>query len=96
MTDTQHIARAFLDVTASATGRRWVGPSLEDDRQSEAMAQATTLPLPVCRTLVRRRVAIEDAPSFLAPTLRELMPNPRTLLDMEVAAARIVTAALKN
>ena len=93
MTDTQHIARAFLDVAASATGRRWVGPTVEDDRQSEAMAQSTTLPLPVCRTLVRRGVATEDAPAFLTPTLRDLLPDPRSMLDMEKAAARIVTAA---
>ncbi len=93
MTDTPHIARAFLDVTSSATGRRWVGPSVEDDRQSEAMAQETALPLPVCRTLVRRGVSNHDAAAFLAPTLRDLMPDPRSLLDMEVAAKRIVTAA---
>jgi len=93
MTDTQHIARAFLDVAASAMGRRWVGPTVEDDRQSEAMAQSTTLPLPVCRTLVRRGVTAEDAPAFLTPTLRDLLPDPRSMLDMEKAAARIVVAA---
>jgi len=92
MTDSQHTTRAFLDVSTSATGRRWIGPSIEDDRQSEAMAQATDLPLPVCRTLVRRGVAAQDAAAFLAPTLRDLMPNPRSLLDMETAAARIVAA----
>ena len=93
MTDTPHIARAFLDVEASATGRRWVGPSGEDDRLSEAMAQDTTLPLPVCRTLVRRKVSALEAAAFLAPTLRDLMPDPRSMLDMEPAAARIVAAA---
>ncbi len=96
MTDTQHIGRAFLDVATSATGRRWVGPSVEDDRQSEAMAQATGLPLPVCRTLVRRGVPAQEAVAFLAPTLRDLMPDPRSLLDMEKAAARVVAAALNR
>lgn len=28
-------ARAFLGVEASATGRRWVGPSPEEDRLAE-------------------------------------------------------------
>jgi single-stranded-DNA-specific exonuclease len=57
------------------------------------MAQETGLPTPVCRTLVRRGVAANDAAAFLAPTLRDLMPDPRSLRDMEPAAARIVAAA---
>lgn len=93
MIDTPHIARAFLDVEVSATSRRWVGPSVEDDRLAEAMAQDTGLAPPVCRTLVRRGVASNEAAAFLAPTLRDLMPDPRSLRDMEPAAARIVAAA---
>ncbi len=79
---------AFLNVAASLNGRRWIGPSAEEDRQSEAMAQATALPTPLCRTLVRRGVAAPDAASYLAPTLRELMPDPHQMRDMEKAAAR--------
>ncbi len=79
---------AFLNVAASLNGRRWIGPSAEEDRQSEAMAQATALPAPLCRTLVRRGVAAPDAAAYLAPTLRELMPDPHQMRDMEKAAAR--------
>lgn len=96
MTDTPHIARAFLNVKGSATNRRWVGPSGEDDRLAQAMEQDTGLPAPVCRTLVRRGVAAPDAAAFLAPTLRDLMPDPRSMRDMEPAAARIVMAARNN
>jgi len=83
---------AFLGVAASATGRRWVGPGLNEDRLSEAMAQSTGLPAPLCRTLVRRGVAPEDAAAFLAPTLRDLLPDPRSLKDMERGAARFLAA----
>ena len=37
--------RAFLNVAHSLTGRHWVGPGLEADRQAEAMAQITRLPM---------------------------------------------------
>ncbi len=84
---------AFLNVAASLNGRRWIGPSAEEDRQSEAMAQATALPAPLCRTLVRRGVAAPDAAAYLAPTLRELMPDPHQMRDMEKAAARFWQAA---
>jgi single-stranded-DNA-specific exonuclease len=84
--------KAFLDVAQSATGRRWVGPSIEEDRLSEAMAQSTGLPAPLCRTLVRRGVADDATEAFLAPTLRDLLPDPHDMRDMENAAARFLAA----
>jgi single-stranded-DNA-specific exonuclease len=84
--------KAFLDVAQSATGRRWVGPSIEEDRLSEAMAQSTGLPAPLCRTLVRRGVADNATEAFLAPTLRDLLPDPHDMRDMEKAAARFLAA----
>ncbi|MFQ1700019.1 single-stranded-DNA-specific exonuclease RecJ [Loktanella agnita] len=83
---------AFLNVASSATGRRWVGPSVEEDRLAEAMAQETGLPAPLCRTLARRGVNPEDSTAFLAPTLRDLLPDPRVLRDMEKAATRFLAA----
>ena len=83
---------AFLDVEASLTGRRWTGPSVELARQAEALEQATGLPAPVAAVLARRGVPAEEAPAFLAPTLRDTLPDPRLLLDMDKAAARILAA----
>jgi single-stranded-DNA-specific exonuclease len=84
--------RAFLDVETSLTGRRWVGPTIEEDRQAEAMAQIARLPLALCHTLVRRGVAAQDAAAFLAPVLRNLLPDPLTLKDLGRAAARFLHA----
>ncbi len=86
------LAPAFLNVEASLTGRRWVGPDAAHDRLSEAMAQTTHLPLPLCRILTARGVAPEDADAFLAPALRDLLPDPLTLKDMAAAAARLIRA----
>ncbi|KDB02833.1 recombination protein RecJ, partial [Defluviimonas sp. 20V17] len=83
---------AFLGIDCSATGRRWIGPSVEEERLAEAIAQRTRLPLPVCATLARRGVAPEEAAGFLAPTLRELLPDPLRLRDMGTAAARVLKA----
>ncbi len=84
--------RAFLGVEQSLTGRRWIGPGAEAERLAQAMAQGTGLPLAVCHTLVRQGVAAEDAPAYLAPTLRELLPDPAGLRDMEKAAERFLAA----
>lgn len=83
---------AFLGVAASATGRRWVGPTDEQIRQAQALAQGTHLPAPVAAVLARRGVPPQEAEGFLAPSLRELLPDPLTLRDMGTAAARFLAA----
>ena len=83
---------AFLGVEQSATGRRWIGPTVEADRLAEAMVQETGLPMALARVLVARGVAPADAPLFLEPQLRELLPDPRKLKDMEAAAGRFLKA----
>jgi len=83
---------AYLNVESSLTGRRWVGPSSEVERQAEAIAQATSLPDVLARVLAARGVQPHEAEAFLAPSLRDIMPDPSSLKDMDTAAARIFEA----
>ena len=86
------MAAAFLGVEHSLTGRRWVGPGLDQERRAEALAQATRLPGPLCHVLARRGVAPEAAQAFLSPALRDLLPDPRALKDAGRAATRLLDA----
>ena len=79
---------AFLNVEASITGRRWLGPAPRHIRLGAAIAQAAGLPELVGRILARRGVAPHEAQAHLAPSLRDLMPDPSSLRDMDLAAAR--------
>jgi single-stranded-DNA-specific exonuclease len=83
---------SFLNVTQSLTARRWVGPSDGEHRLAQAMAQATHLPPALCQILVARGVAPDQASAYLAPALRDLLPDPLTLRDMDRAAQRLVAA----
>jgi len=83
---------SFLGVDASLTGRRWVGPGVEVERATEVLVQQTSLPLALCQVLARRGVAADEAEAFLAPSLRDLLPDPRSLRDMEKAATRFLAA----
>lgn len=87
---------AFLNVETSLTGRRWIGPTVEMDRAAEAMAQQTALPRPLCQVLARRGVSAAEAEGFLAPALRDLLPDPRSLKDMETAATRLLQAVQRR
>ncbi|WP_173486677.1 MULTISPECIES: single-stranded-DNA-specific exonuclease RecJ [unclassified Aliiroseovarius] len=83
---------SFLGVDSSATGRRWVGPGIEAERQGEHLHQLTQLPLPLCKILAQRGIGAEGAAEFLDPTLKALLPDPRGLKDMEIAASRTLQA----
>ena len=87
---------SYLGVAQSLTGRRWIGPDVECERQAEALAQATHLPRPLCQVLARLGVAAPEVPGFLDPKLRDLLPDPRSLRDMDKAAARILQAATRR
>ncbi|MCT4682390.1 MAG: DHH family phosphoesterase, partial [Roseicyclus sp.] len=83
---------AFLGIDTSLTGRRWIGPDPDTARLAEALGQRADLPPPLAHVLARRGVTPEEAQGFLAPALRDLMPDPRHLKDMDAAAARVVAA----
>ena len=82
----------FLGVEHSLTGRRWLGPEADTLRLAEALVQRADLPPALAHILARRGVAPEAAQSFLAPALRDLLPDPLSLKDMDRAAARMMRA----
>lgn len=82
----------FLDVSSSLTGRSWIGPSIETTRAAEQLAQDTNLPPALCSVLARRGVSAQEAPSFLEPKLADLLPDPRSMKDMQIAATRFLQA----
>ncbi|MBL8700604.1 MAG: single-stranded-DNA-specific exonuclease RecJ [Alphaproteobacteria bacterium] len=88
-------APALLGIERSLAGRRWE-LRLPDDRLALAIAQAHGIPEPVARVLAGRGVAPDDAPRFLAPRLRDLLPDPSSFLDMDVAATRLADAVTRG
>lgn len=87
---------ALLNVDHSLRGQRWIGPAIEQQRLAEAMAQVSDLPLPLCATLVRLGVGPADSAAYLSPAIRDLLPDPRQLRDMETAAKRFLDAIAKQ
>ncbi|MCO5066143.1 MAG: single-stranded-DNA-specific exonuclease RecJ [Rhizobiaceae bacterium] len=85
--------RYFLDVRRSATGLAWVHRLTEAQEMAAlAMAQAEGIPEIVARVLAGRGVRKGEAAAFLDPTIRNLLPDPETLTDMDAAASRIADA----
>ncbi|GLQ57893.1 single-stranded-DNA-specific exonuclease RecJ [Devosia nitrariae] len=89
--------RQFLDVRASVTGRAWIDRlDGATGRIATAIGQRTGLSEILARIVAARGVGIEEAERFLEPTVRELMPDPSTLTDMDALADRLVKAITDN
>ena len=84
-------ASGFLGVERSALGRRWYA-RLDDDRLALGLAQRLGVPEIVARVLAARGVDADAAPAFFEPRLREQLPDPMHLKDMDRAAARLARA----
>lgn len=85
--------QAVLKVTESLSGRFWRA-RLGDERTALGLAQRLAVPEVVGRVLAARGVGIDEAADFLTPTLRALLPDPATLIDMDIAAARLAHAVM--
>ncbi|MER9659546.1 single-stranded-DNA-specific exonuclease RecJ [Mesorhizobium sp. M0159] len=87
--------RFFLDVRQSATGVSWEHRLTErQDMAALAIAQGYGVPDIVARVLAGRGVTAEQTEQFLDPTIRNLLPDPASLTDMDKAASRIAQAVM--
>ncbi len=80
-----------LNIEASARGRRWVFRSGSEDIVSDYQKQHN-LDLLTARLLAGRDVELDHVQDFLNPKLRNLMPDPSSLKDMDLAVTTILDA----
>lgn len=87
------VTSALLGVERSATGRRWRERLDAAGRMRvTAIVQHTGVSDIVARVLAGRGVDAGSAEDFLDPKLRQLLPDPRDLADMEIAGQRLAQA----
>jgi single-stranded-DNA-specific exonuclease len=85
------LAPAFLGVERSVCGRRWRTHDI-DPTLAASIAERHGLPEIVGRLLAQRGIGIDEAPAFLAPRLRDQLPDPAHLRDMDRAVVRLLRA----
>ena len=82
---------ALLGVEHSLAGKCW-RERAADQRTALAISQALSVPEIIGRVLAARGVDVAGADAFLTPRLKDLLPDPASLVDMEKAAARLADA----
>src|ERR1044071_7075350 len=89
------LAPPFLGVERSVCGRLWRLREA-DANLAAAISERHGLPEIVGRLLAERGVGIDGAPGFLAPRLRDGLPDPLHLRDMDRAVARLLRAVQQD
>lgn len=94
-TDTIDETAAYMNVDQSVEGQRWLLRNA-DERTALTLSQRLDVPDAVGRVMAARGIGLEEGASFLAPTLRELLPDPSHLKDMDIGAERLAAAIMQN
>jgi len=84
-------ADAAFGVSRSASGQLW---RLRDVNPREILHLTQRLGVSelLARLLAARQISADAAPQFLEPRLRDLLPDPSSLADMDKAATRLAEA----
>ena len=89
--------RPFLDVTRSVTGRTWRDRlDANTTRLSTAISQRTGVTEILARIMAGRNIGLDEAQSYLEPTIRNLMPDPSTMTSMDDLAERLALAIINE
>ncbi len=89
--DTPAFLPPFLNVARSISGRRWLARG-GCERTALALSQSRGLPEAVGRALAARGITLDGVDTYLAPTLKALLPDPSIVADMDIAASRLASA----
>ncbi|TLG71577.1 single-stranded-DNA-specific exonuclease RecJ [Methylocystis sp. B8] len=88
---------AFLGVERSVLGRRWRGRlDAKGEAQALALTQTHGIDDFLARVIAGRGVTVADAAGYLDPKLRDLLPDPSSLRDMDAATDRLAHAIEKG
>src|SRR6056300_965708 len=77
----------------SSTGAKWLlsQPPLQ---YIEGLIEATSMPRPLAAMLASRDITKDKIKLWIDPKMRDLMPDPSCLADMDVASGRLADAVI--
>ena len=92
---TEVVAEPVFGVSKSVSGLCWKR-RYSDQRRALALSQRLDVPAVVGEVLAARSISVETADRFISPKLRDLLPDPSSLSDMDKAADRAADALVKG
>ena len=86
----------LFGVETSASGASWIPPQKAKTNLKELFIQEFELTEVVSELLVNRGFDLEDLPNFFDPKIKNLMPDPSILIDMDKTVERIAKAIINK
>ena len=86
----------FLDVRESLSNQKWVGPSSKVEREAAGLVQKHDISFLTALLLAKRGVKSCSIDTFLSPKIRDSMPDPYSLKDMQKGSERLLLAIKKQ
>ncbi|HEY8254058.1 MAG TPA: hypothetical protein VIG39_05420, partial [Rhizomicrobium sp.] len=83
------MSEAAFGVARSFSGRRWLLKSVDERLERELLREISPV---LARLLALRGITLAEAADYLAPKLKNLLPDPSVLKDMDLAITRVVAA----
>jgi len=80
---------AAFGVARSFSGRRWILKTVDEKIERELLREISPV---LSRLLALRGVTLGEAARYLTPRLKDLLPEPNSLSEMEAAVARVSAA----
>jgi single-stranded-DNA-specific exonuclease len=80
---------AAFGVARSFSGRRWLLKSVDEKIERELLREISPV---LSRLLALRGITLAEAADYLTPKLKNLLPDPNILKDMDIAVKRVVAA----
>ena len=88
---------AFLfGVENSASGASWIAPKKAKENLKELFTQRFDLSEAMSELLVNRGFKLDDLPDFFDPKIKNLMPDPSILMDMDKTVERLLKAIINK
>ena len=83
------MSEAAFGVARSFSGRRWLLKSVDERLERELLRDISPV---LARLLALRGITLAEAADYLAPKLKNLLPDPSVLKDMDLAITRVAQA----
>ena len=83
------MSEAAFGVARSFSGRRWLLKAVDERLERELLREISPV---LARLLALRGISLAEAADYLVPKLKNLLPDPSVLKDMDLAITRVAQA----
>ena len=86
----------FLNINRSLSGKQWNGPNKSQQESATSLQQVSDLPYALALYLAKQRVKPTEIQNFLNPRIKNSLPYPYELLDMDKAVTIVTDLILRK